>query len=190
MDPMWTPYIQSPEKDDWRGIEDAVERKRVQNKLAQRAHRKKFGRKPEKRKQPRKSSSSATSHRSARDRYPIEPNILSQFLDNVDEKGDSLESTLLDSFDFTEIDGLDYVSPIQEVDFPNDLVLGRPASQNLDWTNFIQAPKSPRQKQSKLAPTFNFAAYDLGSIAYPSPMTDARCMFYFSFLPLRQLTIT
>jgi hypothetical protein len=40
MDPVWTPYIRNPAEDDWTQIEDAEARKRIQNRLAQRAHRK------------------------------------------------------------------------------------------------------------------------------------------------------
>ena len=52
MDPKWEPYIHSREEDDWRGVADGATRKRIQNRLAQRAHRKKFGRQPRKKAQP------------------------------------------------------------------------------------------------------------------------------------------
>ncbi|KAH8810662.1 hypothetical protein F5884DRAFT_258369 [Xylogone sp. PMI_703] len=46
MDPVWSPFIQSSEQDDWTLVDDSRMRKRIQNRLAQRAHRMKYGRAP------------------------------------------------------------------------------------------------------------------------------------------------
>ncbi|KFZ12980.1 hypothetical protein V501_03934 [Pseudogymnoascus sp. VKM F-4519 (FW-2642)] len=42
MEPLWHPYVISPDDDDWTTTKDAARRKRIQNKLAQRARRAKL----------------------------------------------------------------------------------------------------------------------------------------------------
>jgi hypothetical protein len=93
---------------------------------------------------------------------------------------DGTDTTLLDTFDFSQIDGLEYPSLFPEKDFllTNDFVL-RPTSQG----RLIQTPQSPDQKQTSLAPTYSSTVSHLDSILYPSPRTNSRCKSQSSFLP-------
>lgn len=186
MDPMWTPYIQSPERDDWRGIEDAGLRKRVQNRLAQRAHRKqfpkpptilgmstdvsegkKFGRKPAKPKRAPETS-------------PQEQESQFSKLDSIHSPGycgrsqggsDSTQASVLADFDPSNFDPF---ASIPDGGFSGDLFSS--LIENSIPFNSIQFSRSPRRtERNTLASSFHS-----NPDFYLSPTTDTHCTIFCS----------
>ena len=162
-----------------------VIRKRVQNRLAQRAHRKKFGRKPEKTKRAHGPLSSEESTCSTSDKraFPSQEE-LPHPRGKSDGKDTSTEANVLNNFDFPETNGLDYPSVFLDEYFPSDLVLS-PTSPR---TGSIQTTNSPFQTQNNLVPSYNATISNLDTISYPSPKIDTHCMFTLSLLGLFHLT--
>jgi hypothetical protein len=162
---MWTPYIQSPEKDDWRGIENGAMRKRVQNRLAQRAHRKKFGRKPERTKRSPESKS-----REPRRSEPKEP-IATKAKDNETNTGKQI--TFQESSDFSDIDVLNF-SQFTDNSFSTDSVVHETPDL---WpsSNSSQLISSPSRSQNGVVQNFQTVNPLPETLSYPSPKTDTHC---------------
>ena len=171
MDPMWKPYILSPENDDWIGVEDAVERKRLQNRLAQRAHRKKFGRKPGKRQKPHTLSTSEGQYLAGDKPGLTTTPRISQSRDSERGNKDSVGLDSLEVFDPFHTDGLETLHH-QELDFVDERVL-HPTSQPSNQFSFASSILTPLKGNLSHDSTYTINASIFDASFHPSPMIDS-----------------